>query len=234
MTILNYGRLTATVNATQIVDDVIESAPLTDVVITETFAGTTPSQILFPLSYKVDQNPPPGLTPKILVNGVKGLVVLGLPNTNCPEWGIVPLSSAIDALITGGAPPPGVGDTISLTYAYSPTGVIRVSDPAPEQAYKALANLGVFTGQNQQTSGTDLAAALVAAQSQLVQFSTPLMSIDAQVGEYYLGQGLDRGQQIRFTSNRLGFLGLLMLITAIQRAGSHGPQQKITGLNLEL
>lgn len=230
-----YTALKALVDATQIIDDaLVTGVPLAFATATDGAVGTGASDIFWLLSYVPDASAP--VAPVLLVNGVPTLVKFGAPSASdtCPTWSIVKLTASVYGITTGSGPIPGAGGSWSLTYQYSYNAVIRIDDPAPIAAYKAVANRGVFTSNSSSASGLNEPQTLATAESQITGYSTPITKVDATIGEEYLGQGFRKGQQITFTSNRLGMLGFVMLITTAEWLGSQGVQQKQLHLTMEM
>lgn len=233
-----YGELTATVDATQVINDVLAPVPPSDKQITETFAGTggggNPYTALWLLSYVVDRNAPAALVPTLTVNGLPAHVQIGDPGqATCPIFGIISLTPAIDALITGTAAVPQAGDTLVLTYAYASSGYDRIQDQSSVNAFGAVANQGRFTKVESSGSGLSATQALAIAKADLNSYSEPTTIIEATLEENYQGQGIKKAQAITFSSHRLGLLGLLMLITQPEWQGSLGYDQQKLKLRME-
>ncbi len=234
-TLTNYSNLTLTNDATQLVDDLVATVTPQEGTMTDTFpnAGNNYT-ILWLLSYKVDQSAPATLYPKVTVNGAAQGVAFGVPAGPCPQFGIVPLTQSIDALITGTAPPPGPTDTLVITYPFLYEGTVRVGEAAPETAYAHVANRGVFSGTAQAGSGLSRDQAFAAVEAQLRQFATPFTQIQATIGAYYRDQGVEEGQSILFSTHRLGLLGLVALIMQAGWVGTAGYDQKELQLSMDV
>lgn len=218
--IINYAALSAETDLKSIRTVMRAGTGTVLAVVTESFTadGLT---IYWPLQFTPDTS---AIPPTMTAGGVSRSISSSGPGSASTAYGLLTLANGRVALSAGSDGVPPSGTVLTVTYAYDAPVLVQLQNASAVALAAALPNWGKL-GYQTQSAGATYAEAAADVQGQLGSWAAAITRVRVTATQESNLVGLEEGQTILFTSNRLGIVGLQMAVSQETFQGAQGGTQ---------